>query len=131
MVASSIFEMDPEDIMLLAGKGLNIVHEYPDSSTVVCYENPLTIEGLKTIVFELYEQGVKAENVVVPSKSGVLASSLYKGIDNLIEVGIETCFQVTAVTLKGFNPQVLRNLRGIRIIEVSEAELYEAYRRNC
>ncbi|MEM3982785.1 MAG: hypothetical protein QXM71_08715, partial [Thermofilum sp.] len=127
VVASSIFEMDPEDVMLFASKGLNIVHEYPKDSTILHYENPLTIEGLKTIVFELYEKNVKAENVVVPAKSGVLALSLYKGIDDLSEAGIETGFQVTAATLKGLNPQVLRNLRGIRIIEVTETELYEAY----
>ncbi|MEM1809213.1 MAG: pyridoxal-5'-phosphate-dependent protein subunit beta [Thermosphaera sp.] len=127
VVASSIFEMDPEDVMFLASRGLNIVHDYPDGSTIAYYENPLTIEGLKTIVFELYEQGVRAEDVVVPAKSGVLALSLYKGIVDLLEAGIGANFQVTAATLKGFNPQVLRDLKGVRIIEVSESELYEAY----
>ncbi|MEM1700363.1 MAG: pyridoxal-5'-phosphate-dependent protein subunit beta [Desulfurococcaceae archaeon] len=127
VVAGSIFEIDPEDIMLFASKGLNIVHEFPKSSTNVHYENPLTVEGLKTIVFELYEQGVKAENVVVPAKSGVLALSIYKGVDDLNEAGIETGFQVTAATPKGFNPRILRSLRGVKVVEVSEAELYEAY----
>ncbi|MEM1834720.1 MAG: pyridoxal-5'-phosphate-dependent protein subunit beta [Thermosphaera sp.] len=129
VVASSIFEMDPEDVIFLASRGLNIVHDYPDGSTIAYYENPLTIEGLKTIVFELYEQGVRAEDVVVPAKSGVLALSLYKGIVDLLEAGIGANFQVTAATLKGFNPQVLRDLKGVRIIEVSESELYEAYRK--
>ncbi|MEM4971248.1 MAG: pyridoxal-phosphate dependent enzyme [Sulfolobales archaeon] len=129
IVASSIFDIDPEDIMLFAGKGLDLVYEYPNDAAVVYYENPLTIEGLKTIVFELYEKSVKTENIVVPAKSGILALSLYKGIEDLNEAGIETSFQVTAATLKGFNPQILRNLRRVKVFEVSEVELYEAYRK--
>ncbi|MEM3806048.1 MAG: pyridoxal-5'-phosphate-dependent protein subunit beta [Desulfurococcus sp.] len=129
IVASSIFDIDPEDIMLFASKGLDLVYEYPNDAAVVYYENPLTIEGLKTIVFELYEKSVKTENIVVPAKSGILALSLYKGIEDLNEAGIETSFQVTAATLKGFNPQILRNLRRVKVFEVSEVELYEAYRK--
>lgn len=129
VLANSIFELDPEDVIAFASRDVSVVQSPPDDAIPVYYENPLTVEGLKTIAFELYEQGVKAENVVVPAKSGVLALSLYKGISDLTEAKVETEFQVIAATLKGCSPQVLRGLRDIKVVEVSEGELYETYRR--
>ncbi|MFH1000941.1 MAG: pyridoxal-phosphate dependent enzyme, partial [Bacteroidota bacterium] len=51
--------------------------------------NPLTIEGKKTVSFELYEQ-MKAmpDKVFVPVGDGVILSGIYKGFEDLLNLGL-------------------------------------------
>ncbi len=51
-----------------------------DESFIVDYVSALTVEGLKTIVFEVVERGLRVESIVVPAKTGVLAYSLGEGV---------------------------------------------------
>lgn len=52
--------------------------------------NPLTIEGKKTVSFELYEQlGYQIpDRVFVPVGDGVIISGVYKGFEDLLKLGI-------------------------------------------
>lgn len=52
--------------------------------------NPLTIEGKKTVSFELFEQLNEQipDRVFVPVGDGVIVSGVYKGFEDLVNLGI-------------------------------------------
>ncbi len=52
--------------------------------------NPLTVEGKKTVSFELYHQldGNLPDRIFVPVGDGVIISGVYKGFEDLLEIGI-------------------------------------------
>ncbi len=52
--------------------------------------NPITIEGKKTIAFEIYEQlnGKLPDRIFVPVGDGVIISGIYKGFEDLLKIGI-------------------------------------------
>jgi len=52
--------------------------------------NPLTIEGKKTVSFELVRQfkGIVPDNIFVPVGDGVIISGLYKGFEDLLKLGL-------------------------------------------
>ncbi len=52
--------------------------------------NPFTIEGKKTVAFELYQQmcGKLPDCIFVPVGDGVIISGLYKGFEDLLKLGI-------------------------------------------
>jgi threonine synthase len=56
--------------------------------------NPLTIEGKKTVSFEiaaqLAEQGRTADHIFVPVGDGVILAGLYKGFEDLLRLGFLT-----------------------------------------
>lgn len=51
--------------------------------------NPLTIEGKKTVAFELFEQMNRKvpDNIFVPVGDGVIISGVYKGFEDLLNMG--------------------------------------------
>lgn len=65
--------------------------------------NPMTIEGKKTVAFELYEQmKVMPDKVFVPVGDGVIMAGLYKGFEDLLELGlIAKIPEVIAVQAEG------------------------------
>ncbi len=52
--------------------------------------NPITIEGKKTVSFELFDQLEQQipERIFVPVGDGVILSGIYKGFEDLLELGI-------------------------------------------
>ena len=52
--------------------------------------NPLTIEGKKTVSFEIFDQlnGKTPETVFVPVGDGVIISGVYKGFEDLLMLGL-------------------------------------------
>ncbi|HPV57510.1 MAG TPA: pyridoxal-phosphate dependent enzyme, partial [Tenuifilaceae bacterium] len=52
--------------------------------------NPLTIEGKKTVSFELFDQlnGKTPDTVFVPVGDGVIISGVYKGFEDLLMLGL-------------------------------------------
>lgn len=52
--------------------------------------NPLTIEGKKTVSFEIFEQfqGQIPDKIFVPVGDGVIISGVFKGFEDLLELGI-------------------------------------------
>lgn len=66
--------------------------------------NPLTIEGKKTVTFELFEQmNFKIpDRIFVPVGDGVIISGIYKGFEDLLKLGIINKIPViVAVQSKG------------------------------
>jgi threonine synthase len=65
--------------------------------------NPLTIEGKKTVSFELFDQMKPlAEKVFVPVGDGVIMSAVYKGFEDLLALGlIDKMPQIIAVQAEG------------------------------
>ncbi len=68
--------------------------------------NPLTIEGKKTVSFELYEQldYQIPDRIFVPVGDGVIISGVYKGFEDLLQLGIiKTMPCIVAVQSEGSN----------------------------
>ncbi len=66
--------------------------------------NPLTIEGKKTVSFELFDQlnGTTPDTVFVPVGDGVIISGVYKGFEDLLMLGlIEKMPTIVAVQSAG------------------------------
>ncbi|MCK5840227.1 MAG: threonine synthase, partial [Bacteroidales bacterium] len=75
--------------------------------------NPLTVEGKKTVSFELYEQlnFTIPDKIFVPVGDGVIISGLYKGYEDLLKLNIiEEMPTVVAVQSKG-SDNLVRNLQ--------------------
>lgn len=92
------------------------------------YINPLTIEGLKTILLEIHERRLNVENIVVPVETGTLAFSLCKALRELGEMGMHPGYIVVGATLKGWGkPWLLNHCKdSIRVEEVEPAEAVES-----
>jgi len=74
--------------------------------------NPLTIEGKKTVSFELYEQlnQTLPEKIFVPVGDGVIISGVYKGFEDLLMLGIiERMPVIVAVQSEG-SKNLIHNL---------------------
>jgi len=52
--------------------------------------NPMTIEGKKTVSYEIYQQleGDLPDRIFVPVGDGVIISGVYKGFEDLLKIGI-------------------------------------------
>ena len=77
--------------------------------------NPLTIEGKKTVSFEIFRQldGKLPDRIFVPVGDGVILSGVYKGFEDLLELGIISKMPVVvAVQAEGSN-NLVRNLGGV------------------
>jgi threonine synthase len=78
--------------------------------------NPLTIEGKKTVSFELFEQlSYKVpDNIFVPVGDGVIISGVYKGFEDLLTLGLtDKMPTVIAVQSEG-SDNLVRNITGDR-----------------
>ncbi|MEM1560748.1 MAG: pyridoxal-5'-phosphate-dependent protein subunit beta [Ignisphaera sp.] len=126
---SSIFDIELDDIVFFSLKSVNIFREINTEVMYVDYVNPLTIEGLKTIVFEVYEKRVDVERIVVPAETGLLALSIQKGLRDLQISGCEFNCEVVAAKIKGIDAPLLNGVQGIHVVEVMEDEVYEAYKK--
>lgn len=76
--------------------------------------NPFTIEGKKTVAFEIAEQlgWVAPELVVVPTGDGNILSGVHKGFSELLELGwIDTLPRLLAVQAAG-SPAIHNAMRG-------------------
>jgi len=68
--------------------------------------NPMTIEGKKTVAYEIYDQlgGVLPDRIFVPVGDGVIISGVYKGFEDLLKIGIiQKMPIIVAVQAKGSN----------------------------
>jgi threonine synthase len=74
--------------------------------------NPLTIEGKKTVAFEIFEQlGFKApDRIFVSVGDGVIISGVYKGFEDLMKLGfIDKMPAIVAIQAEG-SDNLVRNL---------------------
>ncbi|MDP2423219.1 MAG: threonine synthase [Bacteroidales bacterium] len=74
--------------------------------------NPLTIEGKKTVAFELFEQlGFRIPNrIFVPVGDGVIISGVYKGFEDLIMLGFINRMPIIVAVQSMGSDNLVRNL---------------------
>ncbi len=90
--------------------------------------NPMTIEGKKTVSFELYEQLKQAipDRIFVPVGDGVIISGVYKGYEDLLKLGIiDTLPTIVAVQSKG-SDNLARNINQERFVIESSHTLADS-----
>jgi threonine synthase len=83
-------------------------------------QNPFTVEGKKTVAFEVAEQlGWRApDRVVVPVGDGNILMGVYKGFRELVELGfIERMPKITGVQAEGSSPIARAFSTGSQTIE--------------
>ncbi|MGC9071911.1 MAG: pyridoxal-phosphate dependent enzyme, partial [Acidilobus sp.] len=91
------------------------------------YENQYTVEGLKTISYEVIEQAKGFDKVFVPAGTGLLAFALWKGFSEAAEALMSSEPELVAVSIKGSpEPTVLRLTKGIRELQVEPDEVVGA-----
>jgi hypothetical protein len=90
--------------------------------------NPLTVEGLKTIAFEVVEVKPRAELIVVPAISGLLALALAKGLLEAEYAGVGAGYRVVAAVVEGAEkPQLLSYApQRVEVVYVTAGEAMEA-----
>lgn len=74
--------------------------------------NPFTIEGKKTVAFELFKQMnfSAPDRIFVSSGDGVILSGVYKGFEDLLQLGlIEKMPHIISVQAEGSN-NIIRNM---------------------
>jgi threonine synthase len=74
--------------------------------------NPLTIEGKKTVSFELFDQlgGQVPDRIFVPVGDGVIISGVYKGFEDLLALGIINKMPVIVAVQSEGSDNLVRNL---------------------
>lgn len=74
--------------------------------------NPLTIEGKKTVSFELFEQlgSQVPDRVFVPVGDGVIISGVYKGFEDLLKLGIIKSMPVVVAIQSEGSDNLVRNI---------------------
>lgn len=80
--------------------------------------NPLTLEGKKTVAWELYEQLGKRipDRVFVPVGDGVILSGVAKGFEDLMQLGITDRMPVLVAVQSEEGAGLIRNLENDRFI---------------
>ena len=123
-----LFTIDSSELLKLLEFGEVVTcSSMPQDTPVIEYVNALTVEGLKTIVFEVYEARVDVESVVVPARSDVLAFALAKGVKELRESGVDLSIDIVAVVPKDAKaPKHLAGEELVKVVEVSGNEALEA-----
>jgi len=90
--------------------------------------NPLTIEGKKTVSFELFEQMnyTVPDNIFVPVGDGVIISSVYKGFEDLLKLKIINKIPcVIAIQSDGSN-NLIRNISKEKFISKSSSTIADS-----
>ncbi|MBN2756347.1 MAG: threonine synthase [Bacteroidales bacterium] len=74
--------------------------------------NPLTIEGKKTVSFELFEQlnFVIPDRIFVPVGDGVIISGVYKGFEDLFKLGIIDKLPIIVAVQATKSDNLIRNI---------------------
>ncbi len=74
--------------------------------------NPFTIEGKKTVSFEIYEQMNKQipDRIFVPVGDGVIISGVFKGFEDLLKLGVIEKMPVIVAVQSQASDNIIRNL---------------------
>ncbi len=120
-VVSSPDSLDPFDLISIAKAGAQV--EFAGSPELR-YENQYTVEGLKTISYEVVEQARVPDRVFVPASTGLLAFSMWKGFREAAEARGASEPDLVAVSVRGSaEPSTIRLARGVRVVKVEADEV--------
>jgi threonine synthase len=74
--------------------------------------NPLTIEGKKTVSFELFEQmgNLVPDRIFIPAGDGVITSGVYKGFEDLLMLNIIDRMPVIVAVQSEKSDNLVRNI---------------------
>lgn len=74
--------------------------------------NPLTIEGKKTVSFELFDQmnETMPDRIFVPVGDGVIISGVYKGFEDLLKLGIIHKVPIMVAVQSSGSDNLIRNI---------------------
>lgn len=83
--------VDPEtgcvpELLHLAS--ISVPIEFGQSEDDIVYGDPFMLEGFKTISYEILEQVGAPKGVIVPAEKGVLAFSILRGFETLLNLGV-------------------------------------------
>lgn len=75
--------------------------------------NPFTIEGKKTVSFELFDQlGFRVpDRIFIPAGDGVILAGAYKGFEDLLRIGITDKMPVIVAVQSEKSDNLVRNIR--------------------
>ncbi|MCK5783788.1 MAG: threonine synthase, partial [Desulfobacterales bacterium] len=74
--------------------------------------NPLTIEGKKTVAFEIYDQlsGDLPDHIFIPTGDGVIISGVYKGFEDLLKLGVIKKMPILVAIQAAGSNNLIRNI---------------------
>ncbi len=74
--------------------------------------NPLTIEGKKSVAFELFDQmdNTVPDRIFVPVGDGVIISGVYKGFEDLLQLGLIDKMPVVVAVQSAGSDNIVRNV---------------------
>jgi len=90
--------------------------------------NPLTIEGKKTVSFEIFEQLDYSlpNRIFVPTGDGVILSGVYKGFEDLMKYGIiEKIPIIVAIQAEG-SDNLVRNISNPEFVSVNSTTIADS-----
>ncbi len=90
--------------------------------------NPLTIEGKKSVAFELFNDlnGKLPDRIFVPVGDGVIISGVYKGFDDLLKLGIIERIPVIVAVQSEKSDSLVRNLENEDFVSKPAATLADS-----
>ena len=90
--------------------------------------NPLTIEGKKTVSFELFEQMnyTVPDNIFVPVGDGVIISSVYKGFEDLLKLKIINKMPCVIAIQSDGSDNLIRNISKEKFISKSSSTIADS-----
>ncbi|ABM80878.1 pyridoxal-phosphate dependent enzyme [Hyperthermus butylicus] len=124
--------VNPSDVIILDRLGVDIVFSSDatnlNNTSLLDYLSPLTIEGLKTIAYEIVEARPNSSRVIVPSETGLLALAIAKGFYEANMAGIDASYEVVAAAVEGSGEPELARYAPIKVkVEyVSSEEVVKA-----
>ncbi|MCC6014509.1 MAG: pyridoxal-phosphate dependent enzyme [Desulfurococcaceae archaeon] len=117
-------EVDPLEVLSLAELGVAITFEGGEN---LVYENSLTVEGLKTIAYEVVEKSTPVGRIVVPVETGLLAFALVKGLREAREAGVDVNYEVVGAVVEGGDGSTLLSWAPeVRVVSVGLEEAVES-----
>ncbi len=132
VLLDDLHRLSLEDFMKLVSNSsveISLAKTTYSHNNLIEYINPYTIEGLKTIIFEIHERRLSVEYIVVPVETGILAYSLYKGIEDLRRTGIDVNYVIVAAVIRESKvPELLSRLNRVnfKIFEIEGDEVLKS-----
>jgi len=116
--------IDPSEIVALVGLGARM--RFGRVGDGLMYASSLAVEGLKTIALEIVERHPRIERIVVPAETGLLALSIWKGLRDAADAGIDVAPEVDAAVLEGSQaPELFNSAGDVRVHTVGLEESIE------